>query len=310
MPRSPLLALLLTLLPLVVLAAGSTPSAPPNGKGASTWEKEVRDWRAARQKRLTSPTGWLTLIGLEWLEKGENGVGSASSNRVRLPEGKIPAQVGIIDWKKEGVHFRSAPGAIVTAGGKEVGEIDLVSDAAGEPTILEVGPVSFQLIDRAGKLGVRIKDREAKTLRDFKGIENFSADPKWRIEARWQPYPSPKKVRTPTVIGTQEEQTVPGAAIFEIAGKSCRLEPVLEDPEATELFFVFGDLTNGRATYGGGRFLYASLPKDGKIVLDFNLAYNPPCVFTNFATCPLPRPEDRLPVWIEAGEKAYHGAGH
>ncbi len=303
----------MAILPLLMLAfpaASAGPSAATASGKAPQWEKDVNDWRTERAKRLRNPDGWLTVVGLDWLEAGDNSVGAAASSRIRLPAGHAPDKVGVIEKKGLALRFRAEPGAGVKVAGKVVDAIDLATDKSGEPTTLTVGSVSFFPIERGGRVGIRIKDREAAALKDFKGVESYPASEKWVMEARWEPYSPPKKVKTSTVIGTIEEQDSPGAAVFEINGKSCRIEPVLEEPDATELFFVFGDKTNGGMTYGGGRFLYAPLPKNGKIVLDFNRAYNPPCVFTSFATCPIPRREDRLPVFIEAGEKVYHGESH
>ena len=151
---------------------------------------------------------------------------------------------------------------------------------------------------------MRVKDKESPTLRAFHGIENFPADPKWRVEARFEPYDPPRPVRVPNILGTVDTESCPGALVFEIDGKSYRLDPVVERGE-TDLFVIFGDRTNGHGTYGAGRFLYAAAPVGGRTVLDFNKAYNPPCVFTPYATCPLPPAENKLPIPIEAGEKAY-----
>jgi uncharacterized protein (DUF1684 family) len=148
-------------------------------------------------------------------------------------------------------------------------------------------------------------DTQAQNRREFSGIERFPVSRNWRIEARWQPYDPPKTMKVPTIIaGYEEDYPVPGVAIFEIGGKEYRLEPVLEEPNG-DYFFIFGDKTNGTETYGAGRFLYANPAQGGRVILDFNKSYNPPCAFTEFATCPLPPPQNKLPIRIEAGEKKY-----
>jgi len=296
-----------------IAAVASTPfvwSGSPGAPKASELEKDVEAWRAKRLERLSKPDGWLSLVGLGWLEEGANSVGSLPASKVRLPAGSAPAKVGVIEKAADKLRFVAESGAGVTSAGKPVTTIDLVTDKRGKPTTIEAGSVSFFMIERSGRFGVRVKDSKSPALAEFRGIENFPIDPKFRIEARWELYDPPRKVKTMTVIGTSEEETCPGAALFEIDGKKYRLEPVLEEPDAEELFFVFGDATNGSTTYGGGRFFYAPLPKNGTVILDFNKAYNPPCVFTPYATCGIPRKENRLPIRILAGEKGYKGAKH
>jgi uncharacterized protein (DUF1684 family) len=174
------------------------------------------------------------------------------------------------------------------------------------PTKVTIGTLTFHVIERGGKQGIRLSDTDSEARKAFSGIERFPVDPKWRIEARFTPPEANKKtISIPTVIpGVTEEMEVAGTATFSIDGKEYRLEPVLEKG-STELFFIFKDRTAGKETYGAGRFLYAKPAQDGKVILDFNKAYNPPCALTPFATCPLPPRENSLSVRIEAGEKNY-----
>ena len=163
------------------------------------------------------------------------------------------------------------------------------------------------LIERGGKFALRVWDAESPSRKHFTGIDRYPVSASWKIEARWEPYKIPKNVQVPTVIsGLMQDGIVPGAAVFVLNGKEYRLEPTIEEGE-TEYFFVFGDKTNGKETYGAGRFLYAGPPVNGMITLDFNKAYNPPCAFSGFATCHVPFKQNRLPVRIEAGEKNYKG---
>ncbi len=170
--------------------------------------------------------------------------------------------------------------------------------------MLAHGSLSFYLIKRGARLGVRVKDREASTLKEFKGVPTFAVNPLWRLVARFEPYDPPRKIDVPNILGSTEADESPGAVVFDVKGEKFRLEAVKED-DSGELFLIFGDKTNGTETYGGGRFLYTLPPKDGTVVVDFNQAINPPCVFTPYATCPLPPAPNRLPIRIPAGEKAY-----
>jgi uncharacterized protein (DUF1684 family) len=185
-----------------------------------------------------------------------------------------------------------------------------VSDAEGEPTRLEHGSLSFFVIERADRLAVRIRDRDASTLKSFAGMEYYPLDRAWRIEGRFEPAKEAREVPIPNVLGFEEKIRNPGDVVIEIDGVERRLL-ALDDTGDGRLFLVFGDETNGKETYGGGRFLYTEPPQDGRVVVDFNRAYNPPCVFTPYATCPLPPPGNRFPFPIRAGEKKYvHEAAH
>ena len=282
--------------------------AIPGGAASSptpeSYTQEIAAWRARRAERLRAEDGWLTLVGLFWLEPGPNAVGSASGNRVVFPEGKAPAFVGSLTRNGEFVTFHGAPGAGVTSEGKPVTTLPLSSDRAESPTVLQLGSLSFYVIQRGERVGVRVKDSQSEARRRFHGIETFPTDPRWRVEARFEPYEPPRSISVPNVLGSVDSESCPGALVFEIEGKSYRLDPVLEKGE-TDYFLIFGDRTNGAETYGAGRFLYAPPPVNGRTVLDFNKAYNPPCVFTPYATCPLPPAQNKLPIRIEAGEKAY-----
>lgn len=269
----------------------------------STYAAELEAWRAGRLERLTAPDGWLSLVGLEWLQEGTNRIGSAPGSDVVLPSG--PAELGVIELKDGIATLRLAEGVDARIGESEARSARLVDDAGGHPTVVRYGSASFHLIERNGLHGLRIKDSEAPARRQFAGIEHFPTDPAWRIEARWVPFDPPQSLELPNVLGKVDVLPVPGKAVFEYGGRSFELLPVLEEPGATELFFVFGDRTNGRESYGAGRFLYSAMPEGGTVVLDFGRAYNPPCVFTAFATCPLAPPENRLDLPVRAGEKKY-----
>lgn len=266
---------------------------------------EIEQWRQERRASLEKPDGWFSLVGLVWLEEGESTCGSDPSSTVRLPD-SAPARIGAFHKSAEGVDFEAAQGTAVTIGDQKAGRASLAVDTTGDPTLIEIGSVQLYLIERDQRIGVRIKDSQSSALLAFEGLENFTVDPRWRIEARFVPYDPPKQIAVPTVLGTIAEQPSPGAVEFRMAARDHRLD-VLDGGDG-QVFIVFGDASNGRETYGGGRFLYAAEADDsGRIVLDFNKAYNPPCAFSPFATCPLPPRQNRLALAVRAGEMNYSG---
>ncbi len=275
----------------------------------SAHRAEIEKWRSRRIERLTADDGWLTVVGLFWLEPGENRVGSGAVNRVLLPAGKAPHTLGKIRLS-DGKAWLTVPrGVAVTHAGKPVDSLVLESDEKGEPTIVRHGTLSLHLIRRGERLGVRVRDTASDARRAFHGIPAYPVRSAWRIPARFEPYATGKSIPVPNVLGTVSNEPSPGAAIFRIGGKDFRIDAVAEEG-TDELFLIFGDRTNGVETYGAGRFLYVARPgPDGKMVIDFNKAYNPPCAFTAYATCPLPPPQNRLAVRVEAGEKEYGGSG-
>jgi uncharacterized protein len=277
---------------------------------SDNYTQSIEKWRSDRVARLTAPEGWLSLIGLEWLQEGANRVGSAADNDIVLQAG--PAHLGVVTLDKSGqVHIKLADGSGATIDGKSVAEATLIDDvhATGNasPTKVAFGTANFYVIDREGRKALRVKDSAATTRQHFLGIDYFPVDPSWRIVADWVPFNPPHDLQIGSVIGTVETEKVPGKAVFTRDGHTYELLPYQEEPGG-DLFFVLADRTSGHETYGAARFLYAALPVNGKVVLDFNEAYNPPCAFTSFATCPLAPPENRLDLRITAGEKKYRGA--
>lgn len=270
----------------------------------NTYAREIERWHAVRIARLTAPSGWLSLVGLEWLQPGANRLGSAADNDIVLA--KAPAHLGTITWADAGtlsISLDKDSGAIID--GKMETNAVLLDDSHATPTTVAFGSVQFIAIDRDGRKGLRVRDSEAETRTQFTGIDRFPIDPAWRIVADWQPLDPPFQLATGTVIGTIENYPAPGKAVFEREGQSFELYPVIEVPGDSQLFLIFADATSGKETYGAARFLYADMPRDGKIVLDFNKAYNPPCAFTPYATCPLAPPENRLALRVAAGELKY-----
>lgn len=269
---------------------------------------EVEAWQRQRDERLRQPDGWLSLVGLEWLPDAEEAMaGSAPESAVRFPAG-APEEVGTFRRGADGVTFAPARGLEATIDGEPIaGPTPLVVDTAGEPTEVAFGSFRFHLIEREGRIGVRIKDAASPTLTGFAGMESWPIDPAWRLVGRFVPTEG-RTISVPNILGEPTTEPSPGAVELEIDGETYRIDAM---EGGGELFLVFADATNGEETYGGGRFLYSSPPDaEGRVVVDFNKAYNPPCVFTLYATCPLPPPQNRLPVPIRAGEKAFAGAVH
>jgi uncharacterized protein len=247
------------------------------------------------------------VVGLHWLAPGPNVVGSEPSAAVVLPADRAPARVGRIVLEDGRAMFRPEPGSGVTHQGEPVVEpLAMADDIHQPPTVLELGALRFHLIRRyEDRLAVRVRDLDSPARTGFRGIEHYPVDARWSFEARFERYDPPRTSRVPTVLDLEEVYATPGAVAFDHEGTTYRLDVFLE-PGVADLFVVFGDLTNRDETYGGGRYLYTKQADHRGIVkLDFNRAYNPPCVFTAHATCSLPLPQNRLPIRVEAGEKRY-----
>lgn len=263
-----------------------------------------REWRQRRAERLQAQDGWLTLVGLHWLEEGTSTFGAAPSCDIRLRGGELPDLAGslVVD---EALHVRlqPAPGVSLTVNGEPAEPRRLSSDADGDPDIVGLGRLALYVIRRADRVGLRIKDPQARTRADFPGLTWYPPDPDWRIEACLERFPEPRPMRLPSAAVGEQEALVPGTLAFDIDGDRYELIPTVSAPDSNHLFVVFGDATNGRETYGAGRFLSAEVGPDDRVVLNFNRAYSPPCAFTPYATCPLPPPENLLPVAVRAGEK-------
>jgi uncharacterized protein (DUF1684 family) len=269
---------------------------------ASGYRADVEAWRQRREQRLRADDGWLTVVGLFWLREGPNPVGSAPDSAVVLPP-PAPADAGTITLVEGRATLAVAPDADAQVDGRPVTRLALLPDTAPGHKAVQIGPVSLHLIDRQGKLGIRIKDQNSPRRKSFRGLHWYPIDERSKVEARWVSYETPKPIAITNVLGQLDDLSSPGYATFTWAGQEVTLYPVLDAPDSQTLFFIFRDATSGKATYGGGRFLYSSLPKAGTLELDFNKAFSPPCAFTDFATCPLPPPQNRLSVAIEAGEK-------
>ncbi len=275
----------------------------------NAYVQEINQWHAERIASLKRPDGWLSLVGLQWLSPGENTFGSDSANDIVFPP-KAPARVGRFFLKDTVITVEINPDVAVYCDGKRVHQQRLHHDLTGHPTILTYGSLLWYIIKRGDRFGVRIKDTLAATRLHFNGIERYPVDRRWRIRARFIPFPQLRYIDIPTVLGTITKEPSPGRLEFKINGTTYHLDVIQEKP-GEPYFIVFGDQTNGEETYGAGRFLYVAPPdSNGYTYIDFNKAYNPPCAFTPYATCPLPPPQNVLPIPIRAGEKAYAGGHH
>lgn len=330
--------------PLTLLGLAACAPEPEAPFVDEAYRREISEWQAGRQAGLSDPEGWRALVGLDWLESGETTVGGQADNDVVLDTENAPSHIGtftVKDPKGESaadagapeVWFRPAEGVEVTANGEAVSdEILLATDLEDDTTVLEVGSLALHVIEREEddktRVAVRSRDREHPRLDHPPEIAFFPVDPAWRFEARFDRYEPPRESRIVNVLGMISWEPLVGALVFEKDGTEHRLD-VLESGD--ELFVIFGDLTNGDTTYGSGRYLYTDNPlhddtveevvveedpveddpvEDDAVIVDFNRAYNPPCAFTDFATCPLPPPQNRLPIAVTAGaryESSYGG---
>ena len=299
---------------LVLLALAGHLVGPPAHPQDRSWQGDLLAWRAAHAKDLLKPDGWLSLVGLEWLEPGDNPVGLAPDNKIRLKTG--PAYLGVLHLEKEVVKLNPPASGFpreLLVDGHPAKPQNLRTDADNDQVSphLTIGTLNMYVIRRQTRFALRIKDSHSPSITGFHGLHWYPPDLGYRVTAQWIPYTPPKTITLDTLVGTKYDQPVPGAAAFTLGTTSFRLEPVLEDPIRQELFFILRDTTSKATTYGACRFLYTGFPSNGlarpgELVLDFNRLENPPCAYTPYATCPLPPPANRLPVALPAGEQRYH----
>lgn len=271
-------------------------------------QQEVETWYAKRVADLKAPNGWLNLVGLHWLEPGINTFGSDSSNALVFPQGKIASHAGYFLVKEKTVLLVLNKGQQVTMDNDTISSAVIFhADSVRNPQV-RLGDLRWNIIKRDTKLGVRLRDDEAEALNTFSGIDRFPVSPMYRVEAVLERADSTKTIDITNVLGQTTPQRSPGTLEFILNGTTYRLDAL---EEGDELFIIFADATSGTETYGAGRFVYAKKPNaNEKVILDFNKAFNPPCVFTPYATCPLPPRQNVLPIAIRAGEKNYSSEVH
>ena len=263
------------------------------------YEKEMAAFRQIRIDSLKHENGYLNLSGLFWLKEGENTIGADPKNDFNFPAEHSDSFLGKIVLNNGVVRFKSSQANQVFSSGQAVSEMIIFQDK--KVVVLEHKSLRWFIIKRGEKYALRLRDLDGEYVRNFKGITYFPLDPSWRIVAKFVPTKG-KQLRITDITGRTFLEDSPGVLHFTKGGKKFTLEA---GGTMDEFFIVFGDLTNKKSTYGGGRFLYANAPdKDGNVILDFNKSLNPPCEFTPFATCPLPTKENKMNVEVEAGEKS------
>jgi uncharacterized protein (DUF1684 family) len=268
----------------------------------NNWLQTASDFRTMRESNLRREYGWLSLAGLFWLEEGDNAVGSGSSNPIRLPE-RTPAHAGIFTLHNGNVTLTPAQDVAIRIRDAEVkgtsGPLNV--DTSGEGDFIFIDTVRMLVIERAGNLAIRVWDPESALRRDFAGCVWYEPDVKYRVTAKIETYPEPRQFMIDDIIGIQRPTTMHAALVFTLDGKEYRLDGERQEDNSFDI--IFKDLTANKATYGAGRYLTTDAVDGDQVIVDFNVAYNPPCAFTEFATCPLPLPQNILPVAIEAGEQ-------
>lgn len=264
--------------------------------------QDFSEWRRDRERSLRSESEYLALAGLFWLSEGSHTFGSGADNAVVFPADRAPLHAGEFVVKARQVTLYSAPQVQITTDGQPVSRIRMISDTEpGGPAKFQLGDLTFWLIERGGRLGIRLSDPQSPILQNYKGTATFPYAPQWRLAAQFESFDVPRSIQVPTILGTSETRESSGRLQFSVNGVSYHLQPTGETE--TEYFVVFGDATNGRETYGGGRFLRVPKPTAGNdTIIDFNRAYNPPCAYSPYTTCPMPPPDNRLNLRIEAGE--------
>jgi uncharacterized protein (DUF1684 family) len=266
--------------------------------------KEIERWDVERLEGVKSPTGWVNLAGLFWLNKGTNKLGSASANELVFNKEGFPSLLGTFELNDDKVKWTTASGNQVWYKKNQVDEMEVFNvDSMSSPS-LSYSTYRWSIIKREDKIGVRFRDLNNPALAALTHINRFDVNPKWKINAYLEPSTF-STVAITNVLGQTYQQASPGKIVFEVDGKTYKLDAVEEGAELLQV--IFGDETNGIESYPSGRFLYVTRPaQDGKVVIDFNKAFNPPCAFSPFATCPLPPKQNILPIRVEAGEKTIH----
>jgi len=294
----------------VVLAGGFLSVVPLQAEqkhtiktGVYAHRQAVEDWRIDRHASLSAPDGYLSQVGLAWLKDGENRVGSAAGNDIRLTGG--PDLWGSIFLENNQLRFVRAANNQVTIDGELLNEARLTADTEGQATIVRAGTFSFHVIFRES-FAVRVKNSQAAARLNFEGVENYPINEDWQIHGRFIQARKGTTIEIVNVLGQVSDSSVLGTFEFEKDGKTHSLLG-LEDEDTEDVWFIFADRTSGHGSYGAGRFLHSdAMPEDGHLTVDFNKAYNPPCAFNPYSTCPLPPQRNRMDLKVTAGEKDFH----
>jgi uncharacterized protein len=283
---------------VVAVAVGhaQSPAAPD-------YRASIEKWREEREAALKADDGFLTVAGLFFLREGSNTFGADPKNDIVLSSG--PAEAGVFEHRAGATTVKLAEGTAATVNGKAIREMALKPDTAeGGPDRVMIGDLSLFVHASGKRQAIRLRDKNSAIRREFKGCRWYPIDQSYRVEGRLMPYNAMKRVELPNILGDIEEFQSPGLVVFTLHGREIKMEPVLSS--RGRYWFIFRDQTSGKETYGAARFVYADAPGgDGKVVIDFNRAYNPPCAFNPHTTCPLPSPQNRLAIPIKAGEMDY-----
>jgi len=300
--------------PFVAIAIFTCLPLSPAAQESFSQHEELA-WRTQHATDLQKPDGWLSLVGLEWLEPGQTSIGSAQDNKIHVPS-TAPAHIGVLQLENNAVTLLPPQEGFPSGlqiDGAPAKQLSLRADQDKDKfnSHVTMGTINFYAIKRADKFALRIKDAKSPSLLEFHGLKWFELNPEYRVTATWTPYVPAKSVSLLTLVGTEYSEPVPGFAEFTLQGKTFRLEPVLEDPDNPKLFFILRDTTSTETTYPACRFLYTTFPnhgvdRPGELLLDFNHLENPPCAYTPYATCPLPPAGNRLPIALPVGEQRYH----
>lgn len=288
------------ILSLCLFSIGISVSA----QSLSAYEKEISEWHTKRINSLKSDFGWLNLVGLIWLKEGKNSFGASNGVQLKFPEGSITDEAGYFELQNGTVVLHANDKTVIKVNDQSVKDAVVYSPDSIHQPICSYGSLRWTIIKRDDKIGIRLRDLNSAAVKNFKGIEQFAVDSTYKVKAYLQKNQIASSISITNVIGQTNAQKSPGKLIFSLQGKQYTLDALEEEGK---LFIVFGDITSGKETYAAGRFIYADMPDaNGNTILDFNKAYNPPCAFTPYATCPLPPKQNILPIAVTAGEKDYH----
>jgi len=271
--------------------------------------ESMKEWHNQRLERLKSEDGWINLVGLHWLKEGQNPFGSNDANNIIFPK-NAPEFIGTIILYKGFLSVNINEDVAVFINDSLLKEHDIYTDMDDNTTIFKIGSFKWHIIKRGDRYGIRLRNIESPLLDEITEIPSFPIDPKWRIEAKFDRFKNPKEIAIPNVLGDTEFEKCYGLLKFKIDEKEYSLMP-LGNGINGGLFVIFADETSAEETYGAGRFLSVEKPDEkGYTYIDFNKATNPPCAFTEYATCPLPPQDNILKVKILAGEKINEHFGH
>jgi uncharacterized protein (DUF1684 family) len=287
-------------------ADSAATSKPEADAPSDPYEAEIRKFQQEREAALKTDTGWLTIAGLFFLTQPVTTFGSDPLNDIVLPA-SAPARAGTFELRNGKVTVKAEEGVNLQLDGKTIRTAELRPDGQGQPDRVSLGDLQFWVHNSGERLSIRVRDKNSRLRKEFVGTSWFPINPAYRVEATYVPYDKPKMVQISNILGDLETMPIPGIVTFTLNGQEHKLEPVAE-PGDPQFWFIFRDLTSLKESYPAARFLYAQAPVNGKMILDFNRAQNPPCAYNPYTTCPLPTEQNRLRTRIEAGEKNY--AGH